>query len=470
MGTNSTFIHPYIPNSAPEIKEHLLKEIGINDVDEIYAVIPEHLRLKNKLNLPDPFPSEYALKRHVKGILSKNKTCEDYLSFLGGGCWQHHVPAICNEIIGRSEFLTAYGGTPYSTFGRMQAQFEFQSLMGELLDMDVVSEGTYTWGTATGMAIRMACRMSDRREALITKNISPERLAAIRTFCKSVHAQSDILIKEVEYDPETGLLDLEDLEGKISSNTAAVYFENPTFLGPVESKGEAISEIAHSHGAECIVGVDPISLGILAPPSAYGADIVVGSAQPLGVHMSYGGGMFGFIASRDEERYVAEYPSWLISIGKTAEEGEYGFGFTRFERTSYIGRDKGKDFLGTGAGLWTIAAAVYMSLMGPKGFQEIGETIIQKSNYASESLAKSNGVKVLFPSGTFKEFVVNFDETGKSVKTIHEALLDYSIFGGIDLSEDFPELGESALYCVTEIHSKQDIDKLAKSLKEVLAK
>ena len=470
MRTNSTFIHPYIPNSAPEIKERLLKEIGIKDVEEIYAVIPDNLRFKRKLNLPEPYPSEYELKRHVKSILSKNKTCESHLNFLGGGCWQHHVPSICDEIIGRSEFLTAYGGTPYSTFGRMQAQFEFQSLMGELVGMDVVSEGSYSWGTVAGMAMRMACRMTDKREVLVPKNISPERSATIKTFCKSVKKESDILIKEIEYDPETGLMDLEDLKLKISQNIAAVYFENPTFLGPVEYQGEKISEIARSHGAESIVGVDPISLGILSPPSIYGADIVVGNAQPLGIHMNYGGGLFGFISTRDEERYVAEYPSWLMSIGATTEEGEYGFGFTRFERTSYIGRDKGKDFLGTVAGLWTIAAAVYMSLMGPKGFQEIGETIIQRTHYAIKALSELNGVKVLFSSNAFKEFVVNFDGTGKSVSDVNKALLDYNIFGGINLSEDFPLLGNSSLYCVTEIHSKQDIDKLVNSIKEVLIK
>jgi glycine dehydrogenase subunit 1 len=186
--------------------------------------------------------------------------------------------------------------------------------------------------------------------------------------------------------------------------------------------------------------------------------------------MNCGGGLFGFIASRDEEKYVAEYPSWLISLAETTKAGEYGFGFTRFERTSYIGRDKAKDFLGTVAGLWTIAAAVYMSLMGPKGFQEIGETIIQKSRYAMDSLSQSSAVKVLFPANAFKEFVVNFDGTGKSVREVNRALVKHKIFGGIDLSQDFPELGQSALYCVTEVHSKNDLDKLAESLKEVNAK
>jgi glycine dehydrogenase subunit 1 len=470
MLKNEPFIHPYIPNSAPGIKADMLKKIGIKDVEEIYEVIPEHLRLKTKLNLPTAYPSEYELKRHVKGILSKNKTCERYLSFLGGGCWQHHVPSVCDEIISRSEFLTAYGGTPYSTFGRMQAQFEFQSLMGELVGMDVVSEGSYSWGTVAGNAIRMASRMTDRREVIIPRSVSPERLATIGTFCKSVPEEKGIQITLIDYDEKTGLMNLEDLNTKISSDTAAIYFENPTYLGSIESQGDAISQIAHKNGAESIVGVDPISLGVLAPPSDYGADLVVGTAQSLGVHMHYGGGLFGFIASRDDERYISEYPSWLISIAETVKEGEYGFGFTKFERTSYIGRDKSKDFLGTVSGLWTIAAAVYMSLMGPKGFQEIGETIIQRAHYAIDALSDIPGVKLLFPENAFKEFVVNFDGAGKTVESLNKALTDYQIFGGIDLSGDFPELGNSALYCVTEIHSKKDIDKLTKSLKEVISK
>ncbi len=470
MGKGKPFIHPYIPNSAPEIKEHMLKEIGIKDVEEIYKEIPDSLRIKGTMNLPEPFLSEHELKRHVKGLLSKNKNCEDYLSFLGGGCWQHYVPAVCDEIISRSEFLTAYGGTPYSTYGRMQAQFEFQSLMGELVAMDVVSEGSYSWGTVAGNAIRMAGRITGNREVLIPGTVGPERLDTIRTFCKSVPEEKGIQIKLIEYDPKTGLMNLEDLKKQISSDTAAVYFENPTFLGSIETQGASISSIAHENGAESIVGVDPISLGVLAPPPDYGADIVVGNAQPLGVHMYYGGGLFGFIASRDEERYISEYPSWLISIAETIKEGEYGFGFTKFERTSYIGRDKSKDFLGTVSGLWTIAAAVYMSLMGPKGFKEIGETIIQRAHYAIDALSELPGVKVLFPENAFKEFVVNFDGTGQTVESLNKMLMEYQIFGGIDLLKVFPELGNSALYCVTEIHSRGDIDKLVASLKEVIEK
>jgi len=470
LNNDRPFIHPYIPNSAPEIKEKMLKEIGVPDVETLYQEIPRELRLKGKLNLPKAFPSEYELRRHVKGILSKNKTCESHLNFLGAGCWQHYVPAVCDEIAGRAEFLTAYGGTAYSTFGRMQAQFEFQSLLGELVGMDVVSMPSYSWGAVAGNAVRMAARMTGRREVLVPKTIGPERLATIRSFCSSLQEQAGIAIRLVDYDPKTGLMDLDSLRNKISPNAAAVYFENPSYLGFIESQGEEIAEIAHGKGAICIVGVDPISLGVVAPPADYGADIVVGTAQPLGIHMNYGGGAIGFIASRDEERYVAEYPSWLISITDTVKEGEYGFGLTRFDRTSYIGRDKAKDFLGTVTGLWTITAAVYMALMGPEGFREIGRTIIQKSHYALKSLSKLDGVEVLFPDNVFKEFVVNFDDTGKSVETINKALLAYGIFGGKDLSEDFPEMGNSALYCVTEVHGKEDIDRLTEALKEVVSK
>lgn len=467
MAKRKAFIHPYIPNSVPEIKAELLREIGVADIEELFQVIPEELRLKKKLNLPKPFLSEYELRKHVMAILSKNKTCEEYINFLGGGCWQHYVPSVCDEINGRSEFLTAYGGTSYSNLGRMQSHFEFQSQMGELLNMDVVGVPTYSWGTAAGNAIRMASRMTGRNEVLVAKTVGPERLEIIGNFCEHQMMPRHIDMKLINYDLNMGLLDLQDLKNRISTATAAVYIENPTYFGCIESQGASISDIAHSVGAESIVGVDPLSLGVLVPPADYGADIVVGTAQSLGIHMNCGGGELGFIASRDEERYVAEYPSILISITDTIEEGEYGFWVCRFERTSYASREKGKDWVGTVSGLWTITAAVYMALMGPKGFREIGQTVIQRCHYAISLLSVLKGVKVLFPSNTFKEFVVNFDGTGKSVQNINEALLDHKIFGGKDISRDFPELGNSALFCVTEIHSQKDIQRLAQALEEV---
>lgn len=467
---DNIFVHPYIPNSAPETKAEMMARIGIEDIETLYEEIPEELRIKGKLNLPEPCTAEIDLKRHVMGKLSRNRTCEEYLNFLGGGCWQHYVPAVCDEINQRSEFLTAYGGMPYTNFGRNQAHFEFQSQIGELVGMDVVSVPTYSWGSAAGNAICMASRITERAEVLIPKTVAPERLGTIRSYCSGLSARHRLKIDLIDYEVDTGLMDLGDLERKLSSSTAAVYIENPSYLGFIEPQGEKISEMAHDRGALMIVGVDPISLGVLAPPSDYGADIVVGTAQTLGIHMQCGGGAIGFIASRDEAHYVAEYPSYLLSITNTEEEGEYGFGVCRFDRTSYAARDKGKDWVGTAAGLWTITAAVYMSLMGPGGFKQIGRTIIQRAQYAIRLLEEVEGIRVLFPSGVFKEFVVNFGRTDKSVKEINKSLLDYRIFGGKDLSKEFPELGNAALYCVTEIHTKEDLHRLQSALREVVGR
>lgn len=455
------FAHPYIPNSVPEVKREMLDEIGAKDIEDLFSQIPASLRFQGKMNLPEPLLSEYALKRHVQGILAKNKTCGEYLSFLGAGCWQHYVPAICDEVNGRSEFLTAYGGEPYEDHGRFQALFEYESMMAELVDMDVVNVPTYDGSQAAATSIRMAARITGRTEAVLPKTISPDRLKIIRNYCSP-----DMEIRLVGFDPSTGEADLRDLEAKISSKTAAVYFENPSFLGFIESRGRQISETAHRAGAVSIVGVDPVSLGVLTPPPGYGADIVCGDIQPLGIHMNFGGGCGGFIATRDEERFVAEYPSRLFGI-TTTSQGEWGFGDVAYERTSFAQREKGKEFVGTHAALWGITAGVYLALMGPAGMAELGKSIVQRSLYARQRMSEVKGVRFPFASAHFKEFVVNFDAAGKTVREINEALLGKGIFGGKDLSGDFPELGNSALYCVTEIHTKEDIDALVEALKEV---
>lgn len=454
------FVHPYIPNSVPEKREKMLKEIGISTVDELFSVIPERLKLKRSLKLPDPLPSEYDLERHVRGILSKDR--KGYMNFLGGGCWQHYVPAVCDEIISRPEFLTAYVGEVYSDFGKWQAYFEFASELGELLDMDVVSFPTYSWGCAAGNALRMASRITGRREALVPEVISPERLSVMKNFCDSVTPEKRIEIKKVK--TKEGMLDVEDLKDKISDKTACVYFENPSYLGVIEEHCDDICNIAREKGSMSIAGVDPISLGILAPPGEYGADIAIGSIQPLGIHMYCGGGTGGFIASRDEERIVNEYPSHLYSITDTVE-GEYGFGECTFWRTSYESRDRAKDWVGTAAGLWTIASAVYMALMGPKGFMEIGETIMKRSHYCMELLSGIDGIEIPYHT-VFKEFPVRFAH--KNVKEVNKKLLEKGIIGGKDLSGEIPGMENTSLYCVTEIHTKQDIEKLARCLREVV--
>ena len=442
----------------------MLDEVGAQSVEDFYEDVPDRLRLKSHLNLPEPLVSEYALKRHVRAILSQNKTCEEYLSFLGAGCWPHYVPAICDEVNQRAEFLTAYAGEPYDDHGRFQALFEYASMMGELLNMDVVNVPTYDGLQAAATSMRMAARITGRSEVLVPQTISAALLSKIRDYCKP-----SIQIRPIGYDPATGQMDLDVLEAAMSSSTAAVFFENPSYLGFIETQGEAIAKIAHHHGALCVVGADPISLGVLAPPADYGADIACGDIQPLGMHMQYGGGQAGYIATRDEAAYVMEYPSRLFGIAPTAVPGEYGFGDVAYERTSFAVREEGKEWVGTAAALWGITAGVYLALMGPQGMVEVGEGIMARSRYAMLRLDAIPGVRApALRSPHFKEFVVNFDGSNRTVAEINEGLLDRGIFGGKDLTAESPELGASALYCVTEVHGKHDIDRLADELQGVL--
>lgn len=460
----SKVVYPYIANSVPEVKEKLLKETGIKSSEDIFKEIPKHLRFKGKMNIPGPYLSEYEMKRHVESLLAKNKFCGDYLSFLGGGTWQHYVPAVVDTIAQRDEFLTAYVGDSFADHGKFQALFETASMIGELVDMDVVNTPTYDWANAIAISCRMAARMNGRKEVLVAGTISPGRLAVVKNYCKP-----EIKVALLKFDSETGLLDLADLNSKISDKVAAVYFENPSYLGFVETQGEQIAKIAHGKGAEVIVGVDPTSLGVLTPPAQYGADIVCGELQPLGIHMQWGGGLSGFIATRDEKRYVAEYPSLMFGLTTTTKEGEYGFGEVFYERTSYASREKGKDFIGTCTALYGIAAGVYMALMGPQGMRDLGEGIMQRVQYAMGLLSEIKGVKVpVIKSPCFKEFVVNFDAAGKTVTEINRDLLDQKIFGGKDLSKEFPVYGNSALFCITEVHTKDDIKKLALAIDEVV--
>jgi glycine dehydrogenase subunit 1 len=463
MKPKKTNNYPYIPNSDPAIKDEMLKAVGASSVEEFYADIPEHLRFKGRLNLPEPLLSEIELSRHVEGLLGKNRSTGEALSFLGAGCYQHQVPAVCDEINSRGEFLTAYAGDPYEDHGRFQALFEYESMMGELLNMEVVNVPNYDGFQAAATALRMAARITGRRQVLVSGYTGADKLSKMRDYLRP-----DLQIELIPHRIEDGSIDLEALNGMIGQETAAIYFENPSYLGAIETQGEQASALAHAAGALCVVSVDPISLGVLSPPADYGGDIACGDIQSLGMHMFYGGGHGGFIATRDEEKFVMEFPSRLFGVGPTRVEGEYGFGDVAYERTSFALREEGKEWVGTAAALWGITAGVYLALMGPQGMVEIGEGIMQRCRYAMKRIEKIPGVRVLYSrSPHFQEFVVNFDQTGKNVHEINKALLKYDIYGGKDLSAEFPALGQSALFCVSEVHTQNEIDRLAAALEEV---
>ncbi len=460
---NKPIVYPYIPNSVPAAKEAMLKAVNAQSVEAFYADIPEAIRFKGKLNLPEPFLSEAGLVRHIEGLLSKNTSAREMLSFLGAGCYQHHVPAVCDEINSRGEFLTAYAGDPYEDHGRFQALFEYESMMGELLNMDVVNVPNYDGFQAAATALLMASRITGRGEALICGTIGADKLSKIRDY---VRPHLDVVL--LEYAPESGLMSLGGLKAKISEKTAAVFFENPSYLGFLETQAAEIAQIAHENGALCVVYVDPISLGVVNPPVEYGGDIACGDIQPLGMHMWYGGGHGGFMATRDDPKFVLEFPSRLFGVSSTRVEGEYGFGDVAYERTSFAVREEGKEWVGTASALWGITAGVYLALMGPQGMVEIGQGIMQRAEYALRKLKQVPGLKIRFDGIHFKEFVVDFNGTGQTVESIHKKLLEKGIFGGKDLSAEFPGLGQCALYAVTEIHSQADIDRLAATLQEVL--
>jgi glycine dehydrogenase subunit 1 len=460
--------HPFMPNSLPEAKAAMLKEIGAPSIDALFAQIPADHRYQQPLSLPDAIPSEADLRTHLLELLNKNTSCEENLSFLGGGCWRHYVPAVCDEIVGRSEFLTSVWGTSSSDHGRNQAWFEFCSQLGELLGLEMVGLPVYSWGCAAGHALRMASRMTQRRRVLVPRNICPERLSVIRNYCGLPQMAAHIQVDLVDFDRLSGLISLTDLKRRIASDgpVAAVYLETPSFLGLIEPRMSEIATLVHNAGAEFVVGVDPVSLGVLAAPADYGADIVVGSIQPLGIHMHGGGGLGGFISSRDEPRYAYEYPTLMLSITDTIVPGETGFGMSLMQQSSYGSRELGKDWTGNSTYLWAIASAVYMSMLGPAGFQELGNVIAQRSHYAAKRLAEIEGIHIPFASGFFKEFVVNVDETGRTIADLNSALLKAGIFGGQDVSTSFPDLGQSALYCITELHTRADIDRLASAIRE----
>ena len=461
---NSNLVHPYIPNSVPNIKESMLHEIGLRDIEDLYMSIPERLLLKRPLDLPKPILSEYELVRHVEQMLSKNISGRENLNFLGAGCYQHYVPAICDEINSRSEFLTAYAGEPYEDHGRFQALFEYESMMGELLNMDVVNVPTYDGFQASATALRMATRITERSAVILAGAINPDKLSKIRDYLKP-----DIKIIEVPFERESGLVNLLAIKNSLNSDIACIYFDNPNYFGEIEIKAAEISELAYKNGSLCVVSIDPITLGVINPPVEYGADIVCGDIQSLGIHMFYGGGNGGFIATNDDPKFVMEYPSRLFGVAPTIIEGEYGFGDVAYERTSFAKREEGKEWVGTAAALWGITAGVYLALMGPQGMQELGEGIMQRTQYAMNKLNEIPGVEIPYLQYPhFREFIVDFNKCKVKLSQIQKELLNRKIFGGKDISLDFNGFDNSALYCITEVHSKNDIDILVNALQEIL--
>lgn len=455
--------HQFIPNTG-RTREEMLEEMGVGDIEELFSDIPSKFRFDRELEIPRL--SELELKRHLKTILSKNSPYTEAISFLGGGVWPHHIPSLVREIVGRSEFLTSY--TPYqpeASQGMLQALFEYQSMISELTGLEVANSSVYDWASALGEAALMTSRITDRKKFLVPEFLSPARLSVLESYASG----PGLKVEKVTQDRGTGQINLPELEELLDENTAGVYIENPNYLGHLELRAEEISELSEDAGAVFVVGVNPVSLGVLKPPANYGADIVVGEGQPLGSPANFGGPLLGIFACRGDREFLHQIPGRMIGMTEGGKEGTRGFCMVLQTREQHIRREKATSNLCTTQALNALAAAVYLSSLGPEGFRKIAELCAGNARYAMEEMNGLSGVMApVFDAPHFNEFVVSFEDSTKSVEEINSELLDRGVHGGKPLKEEFPEFGEASLFCLTELHGKDEIDWMLNSLKEVL--
>ncbi len=455
--------HPWIP-ATEQSQLEMLKSIGKKDFEDLFSNIPKEFRLRRELDIPDSH-TEIEVTERVLELTRKNRPSNDGRVFLGAGVAPHYVPTAVSALGSRSEFVTAYTSyQPEISQGMLQTLFEYQSLMAELLEIDVVNSSMYDMATALAEAIRMAVRVKKRNKFLLPSTVNPEHHRVALTYAEPV----DIEIDTIDYDPRTGLMSLEDLEKKMDDSVAGIYVENPSYLGFFESQVDDITRIAHSADALVIAGVDILSLGLIRPPGSYGADIVISEGQPLGVPMSYGGPLLGVFGCINERKLVFQMPGRLVGLTRTEKEPyDRGFVLTISAREQHIRREKATSNICSNQALMAVQAAIYTSLLGKSGFKELGETILYKSHYAAKRLGAIDGVTAPAIGNAFwKEFVVKFDTV--SAEHVHKELLKRDLHGGLILSSQFPDMGESMLFCFTEIHSKETIDELVSVIAEIV--
>ncbi|MGD9395646.1 MAG: aminomethyl-transferring glycine dehydrogenase subunit GcvPA [Candidatus Thorarchaeota archaeon] len=459
--------HPWIPMTKATEKE-MLESIGKKSLDELFSNIPKEFMLQRDLDIPRSH-SEIEVTRRIQELAGMNKPADTGRVFLGAGIGLHYVPAIVPALAGRSEFLTSY--TSYQaevSQGMLQTLFEYQSLLAEILDIDVVNSSMYDMATAVAEAARMTVRVKKRRSRfLVPSTINPEHYKVIHTYTEP----ADIVVEKIEYDSKTGLISLSDLESKLDDQVAGVYVENPSYLGFIETQVDDISRLVHDNDTLLVAGVDVLSLGLMRPPGDYGADIVVAEGQHLGSPMTYGGPLLGIFGCINDRKLIYQMPGRLVGMTRTEEEPyEDGYVLTLSPREQHIRREKATSNICSNQALAAVTAAIYMSLLGPTGLKQVGETIAYNANYTAKMLDKISGVKAPALDGSiWKEFVVKF-ENDVTARSVHEGLIARGFHGGRILTDEFPSLGESMLFCVTEVHRKETIDELIQTIESIVSK
>jgi len=436
----------YISNTDEQRKE-MLRAIGVNTFDELLHDIPAELR-DFQLNLPEAL-SELELIKYLRELSEQNVNLDQFTSYLGAGAYDQFIPSVVKFILSRGEFYTAY--TPYQpevSQGTLQAIYEYQSLICELTKMDVSNASMYDGASAFGEAAILTLNASRRSEIVVSSACHPE----YRTVLKSYLHGLKVPVHEVCFSPD-GTTDVEKLREVVNQNTAGILLQNPNFFGCIENMAEA-AEIAHSNGALFAACVNPISLGILKPPGEYGADLAVGEGQPLGNAISFGGPYLGFFAVT--EKLMRKIPGRL-SGQTTDSEGRRGFVLTLQAREQHIRREKATSNICTNQALNALTACVYLSTMGKSGIREVANLNLQKSHYAQSRLCEIDGFDRKFSAPFFNEFVL---QCRKSPDEINRELLKHKIIGGLPVEKFYPELKDCALFCVTEMRTRDEIDAL----------
>jgi len=444
----------FTPHTAAE-REEMLRAVGVHSVEELFDAVPKKFRFP-KLDLP-PRQTELEITNELSDLANGNGSVKDMMCFLGAGAYNHYIPAAVDAIISRGEFFTAY--TPYQpeiSQGTLQAIFEYQSLIANLTGMDASNASHYDGATATAEAVILAHAhfRGKRSKMILSPALNPQYRETVRTY---VQGYEDITI--TGDDGKDPLASPEDLIKLIDSDTALVIVQYPDFFGRIIDYAK-IGEAAHQNGALFAVAVNPIALGLLKPPSEFGADIVVGEGQPLGIPLSLGGPYLGLFATKKD--LVRKISGRLV--GETLDQdGKRGYVLTLTAREQHIRREKATSNICSNQGLMALASSVYLSLLGKQGLRQVAELCYQKAHYVAKQIATAKGFKVRATTPFFHEFIV---DCPMPVAELNAHLLGHGVLGGYDLSIDYPSLKNSMLVAVTEMNSKDDIDMFVDILKE----
>ncbi len=442
----------YIPNTEAD-RQAMLEAMGLTSIDELFSTIPRHLHLARPLDVPAAL-SEQEMLRHMRTLASRNADVDEYAVFLGAGAYNHFTPSIVPVLTSRGEFMTAY--TPYQpemAQGTLQAVYEYQTLICQLTDLEVSNASLYDGSTGVAEAVLMARRLTQRDEVLISEAVHPEYRSVLRTYLQNLGMQ----VHELAVD-DAGQTPLSRVGGRLSKQTACVVVQSPNFFGVVEDLS-GFADAIHAEQALFIEVIsEPVSLGLLKPPGAWGADIAVGEGQAFGNALSFGGPYLGFFATRDQ--YVRQMPGRLA--GETVDtEGRRGYVLTLSTREQHIRREKATSNICTNEGLCALAATIYLCTLGKAGLRQLATLNLQRATYARQQLATIPGCRLVFSGPTFNEFVL---ETPKPARDLIARLSAQCLLPGVDLGRFYPERSHQLLICVTEMNTREDIDRLCSAL------